>query len=328
MNGPLPSAALGRGNPYGASRRQVHRSRPNSFDERLRGKKFSGFGIEHEKEPVLWRGHGHVAFLAVDDEVGHHNVIVFGVHAFGAGLVMPGVFSCVCVQGDDAFAEQPVALRLNQPELSVIHTHARGSENDLVCRVVVSYGVPNVAAANPPPSVAGPSLRGHFQSLRFEWLRGITRNRPEAPRFLAGFRVIGNQCAAHAVIRTVVAHQNFPFRYMWRAGDAGLRRFADCGLPNFFRGCRIDGHQAAVACADVYFAVPNGNAAIGPRGIRTVDSLVQAHLRIEFPQQFPRGCLHRINFRKRCADVDHSIDNDRLRHDAHGAVHIQRPGQA
>ena len=114
---------------------------------------------------------------------------------------------------------------------------------------------------------------------------------------------------------------------MRRAGDAGLRWLADCGLPHFFRGCSIDGYQAAVAGADVHFAVPNGHAAIDARGIGTIDGLVQANLRIEFPQQFSRGSLHRIDFRKRRADINHSIHNDRLRYDAHGAFNVQRPGQ-
>src|SRR5439155_23571230 len=193
-------------------------------------------------------------------------------------------------------------------------------EDDLVCRVIIGDGVPHIAAADAPPPVAGPGLRGPFERLRFEWLRGITRNRPEAPRLLAGFRVISDQRAAHAVVRTVEAHQNFPLGHMRRAGDAGLRWLADCGLPHFFRACSIDGYQAAVTGAHVHFAVPNGHAAIDTRGIRTVDGLVQANLRIEFPQQFSRGSLHRIDFRKRRADVNHSIHNDRLRYDAHGAL--------
>src|SRR5439155_25587786 len=137
---------------------------------------------------------------------------------------------------------------------------------DLVWRVVIGDSVPCVTAANPPPSVAGPGLGGHFERLRFEGLGGITRNRTEAPRLLAGFRVISDQRAPHAVIRAVEAHQNLPLGHMRRAGDAGLRWLADRGFPNFFRGCGVDGYQAAVAGADVHFAGPNGHSAIAPRG--------------------------------------------------------------
>src|SRR5437762_4730373 len=193
---------------------------------------------------------------------------------------MPGVFSSVCVHRDDALAKQPVAGCFDEAELTIVHSHASRSEDDLVCRVVIGDSVPDVAAANPPPSVAGPGLRGHFERLRFEWLGGITRNRPEAPRLLAGFRVISDQRAPHAVIRAVEAHQNLPLGHMRRAGDAGLRWFADRGFPNFFRGCGVDGYQAAVAGADVHFAVPHGHAAIDARGIGTIDGLRSEERRV------------------------------------------------
>ena len=105
VNRPLPTAALRCGNPHRPPRRQVNRGRPYRFDERLRGKKFPRLGVEHEKEAVLRRGHGHVVFLAVDHQIRHNNVIVFGMDAFGAGLIMPGVFSRVCVHRDDALAK-------------------------------------------------------------------------------------------------------------------------------------------------------------------------------------------------------------------------------
>src|SRR5437660_6728215 len=152
---------------------------------------------------------------------------------FGAGLIMPGVYSSVCVHRDDALAKQPVAGCFDEAELTIVHSHASRSEDDLVCRVIVGDGVPDVAAANPPPSVAGPGLRGHFQGFRFEWLRGVARHGPETPRLLASFRVISNQCAPHAVVGTVVADQDSSLRDMRCPGDAGLRWLADRGFPHF-----------------------------------------------------------------------------------------------
>ena len=146
-------------------------------------------------------------FFAIDDQVGHQNVIVLGVHTLGAGLVVPHVLTGVGVHGDDAFAEKPVTGGLDESELSVVHADTRRAEDDQAGGLVISDGVPNVATADPPPSVAGPGFCRHFQRFRFEWLGRITRNSPEAPRFPPGFCIIGDQRPAHAVVRSVERRQ-------------------------------------------------------------------------------------------------------------------------
>src|SRR5438445_5621322 len=71
VNGPLPSATRRSRKEHGASGLKIDGRGPNDVDERFRGKKFAGLGIQHEEESVFRRGHGHVPFFAIDDHVGH-----------------------------------------------------------------------------------------------------------------------------------------------------------------------------------------------------------------------------------------------------------------
>ena len=169
MHGPLSSPAL-RGRPEDRpSGLQIDGAGPHDFDERLRGERLSGLGVEHVEEAVFRRGHRHMTLLAVQDKVRHQNVIVLGVDALGAGLVMPNVLSGVRIHRDDAFAEEPVAGRFDEAELAVIDSDSSGAENHETRGIVIGDGVPHVAAANSPPAFAGPRFCRHFERFRFEW---------------------------------------------------------------------------------------------------------------------------------------------------------------
>src|SRR4029077_12675605 len=127
----------------------------------------------------------------------------------------------------------------------------------------------------------------------------ISWNRPETPDFLAGLRVIGGESAAHGVIRTVVAHENLSLGNPWRARDAGLQGLADGGFPDFFRGGGINGNQTAVSGANINFSIPYGYASVGARGVRTIQRQVEPDLGIVFPDELPRGGLHRVDLGER-----------------------------
>ena len=83
--------------------------------------------------------------------------------------------------------------------------------------------------------------------------------------------------------------------------------------------------SAAVTRPDEDFAFPHRHARIRARRVRTVERLIQPHLRIKLPDQFPGGRLQGVHLRLRRADVGDSVDDDRLGNDAHTAVDLHVP---
>jgi len=193
--------------------------------------------------------------------------------------------------------------------------------------VVVGDGVPNVAAADAPPFVAVPGLRGHFEGFGFDFFRGITGDGPEAPDLIASLGVISNECAADAVVGTVVANQDAAFGGVRRAGDSGLHGIAHGRFPNFFSGGGIYGDEAAIPGADKNFSVPDSHATVRAGGVRAIDGHVQTNAGIEFPEQLSGGGVDGVNFGLRSADVGDAIDDDRFGDDAHGAVNVEIPSE-
>ena len=206
MDRPLSAAALRRGDQDGASRLRVVRCGPSGFDERLGGKKAAGFGVQDIEETILGGGHRHVTLFPVDRDVGHHDLVVFRVHPLGASLEVPDVFSGVRLHRDDALGEELFSGNFDSGHFTVADVRARGAKNHEACGVVISDGVPYIASADFPRAFAEPGFRGHLQFFCFEAFRGIARNGPEAPNFLARLGVIGRKSAADAIIRAVVAH--------------------------------------------------------------------------------------------------------------------------
>ena len=249
------------------------------------------------------------------------------MHAFGAGLVVPDIFSGLRVDGDDALGKEFFAGDFDPGHFAVADVRASGAEYDEAGGVVIGNRMPDVAAANFPGALAVPGLRGHFEFFCFKRFRGIAWDSPETPDFLARFRVVGGQRAANGIVRAVVAHEDFSFGDAGRAGDAGLCGLANGGFPDLVRGGGIDGAQAAIAGADVNLSVPDCHAAVGARGIGAVQSLIQPDLGIVFPEQFSRDGVDGINFRKWSADVNDAVDDDWFGNHAHCAVVIEIPSQ-
>src|SRR5260370_14049548 len=99
---------------------------------------------------------------------------------------------------------------------------------------------------------------------------------------------MGGTSAADAVIRAVVAHENFPLGNSWRASDASLQGIANCGFPDFLRRSGIDGNQEAVASADIDFSIPDTHAPIIARRARAKQCLIEPDLGIVLPEQSSR----------------------------------------
>ena len=114
---------------------------------------------------------------------------------------------------------------------------------------------------------------------------------------------------------------------MRRAGDAGLEGVAHRCFPDLLGARRIDRHQPAIAGTDVHLAFPRRHTAVGSRGVRTIQRKIQADMRIEFPEQFSRGRIHRIDLGKRCAHVGDAVDHDRLGNHAHLSLDVQVPSK-
>lgn len=115
---------------------------------------------------------------------------------------------------------------------------------------------------------------------------------------------------------------------MRRAGDSGLGGIAHRSFPKLFSRSRINRDPAAIPRAHVDHSIPHRHAAIGSRGIGTIDGQVQPNLGIKPPQQLSRSRIHGIHHRQRGAHISDAIDDNRFGNDAHATVNVQKPGQA
>src|SRR4029077_5271765 len=234
-----------------------------------------------------------------------------------AGLKMPSVFARFGIHCDDTAGEKAVARGFDVREFAVIRAGSGSAKNDEAGGVIVGDRVPNVAAPYAPPLVAVPSLRRHFESFGFEFFRGISGNRPEAPDLIAGVRVVGDESAADAIVGAVIADKNSAFGNVGRAGDSGLHWIADRSFPSLFSSCCVYRDETAVARTDKNPSIPDGDAAVSARGIGTIDGHIEADARIEFPEKFSSCGIRGINFRLRRADISDAVHDDGFGDDAH-----------
>ena len=184
---------------------------------------------------------------------------------------MPDILSRLRLHGEDAARKKLVSPGLNRRQLSVVDACACRSKDDIVRHRVVGDGVPHVGATDPPRVWPRPRFRSHLQSLRFKTLRRLAGDGPEAPDFLSGLGVEGDECPAHAIIGTVVAHEYSVLGHVWRARDARLGSVAHRRLPCLLSRSGVNRDQPAVAGSHENFPLPDCNASVGARGIRAVD---------------------------------------------------------
>src|SRR5256885_17099521 len=179
---------------------------------------------------------------------------------------MPGVLAGFGIHGDEAAGKKPVAGGFDVREFAVIHAGSRRAENYETGCVVVGDGVPNVGATDAPPFAAVPGLRSHFEGFGFDFFRRITGDGPEAPDLIASLGVISNECAADAVVGTVITNKDAAFGDVRRAGDSGLHGIAHGRFPNFFSSGGIYGYKAAIPGAGENFSVSSGKPSLGAGG--------------------------------------------------------------
>src|ERR1700676_4817424 len=148
-----------------------------------------------------------MAFAPIDGQIGEHDVEVLGLPFGCAGLVVPSVFAAIRVHSDDTAGKQ---LR-TAAHLLAVRTAAtkrlRGAEQQESGLGIVGDRVPHRTAALPPPLLAGPGFRRHFDGLVLESERRIAWYRPESPQLLAAIGIEGRDRTAHLFIGTAVADE-------------------------------------------------------------------------------------------------------------------------
>ena len=108
------------------------------------------------------------------------DVHVFGMKVRRAGLEVPDILARVRVHRDHAAGKKPVAADLLVSLVAEEHLGLRSgcAEDHQAAGRIVGDRIPNIAAADLPPFVAGPGFGGHLE--RFDsnpWLDRRERSR-------------------------------------------------------------------------------------------------------------------------------------------------------
>ena len=90
---------------------------------------------------------------------------------------------------------------------------------------------------------------------------------------------------------------------------------------------RVDGNQPAIRGANVYLAVPDGDAPVVARGVGVAETEVEAQLGNEPPQQFPRGRVQGEHVVQAAGHVDHAVNYQGLRRERERR-NLRAPGEA
>ena len=135
--------------------------RPVHRHERLRGNQLAVAAIDDIEEAVLRRLHQHLARLAVDAQIGEHDVLSRGEvpRLARRRLVVPHVLAGVRLERDDRAQEQVVAAA-GAAVLLIPRRAVAGADVEQVELRVVRHRIPDRAAAAELPPFAVPGLRG------------------------------------------------------------------------------------------------------------------------------------------------------------------------
>ncbi len=184
----------------------------------------TGGAIEDVEEAVLGRLHQHLTRLAVDLQIGEHDLLHGRIvpTLSGGFLEMPDVFARVGTHGNDRSDEQVVATA-GATHRAVPRRAVVRSEVQQVELGVVSHRVPDGSApAHLPGSRIPRRTRFALQHLvgrRAIGLARLARHRVEAPDLLAGLGLIGADEAARLVLRPGAADDDFALHDTRRARD-------------------------------------------------------------------------------------------------------------
>ena len=308
---------------------QVDVAGPGHGDELLGRDQFAGAAVEHVEEPVLRRLHEDLAHLAADGQLGEHDRLRGGVVPGVAGrrLVMPDVLAGVGPERHDGRQEEVVAAA-GAPQVAVPGRAVADADVEQVEFRVVDDRVPDRAAAASRPPLAGPGLGGHPHRLVLESVRRVARHGVEAPRPLAGLRVVGVDVAADAVLGAAVADDDLALRDPRRAGDR-VHRVLGHGHrgPDLFARLGVDGDQAAVERGGDHLAAVERRSAV--HGVAAgLHRDGAGHLRVVRPQRLAGDGVHRVDHVPGAGRVHHAVDDQRRGLETALGVRFLDPGDA
>ncbi len=302
---------------------------PCDLGDLLRGDQLAAGRVEDIKETVLRRLHQHAPLDPVDDEIRDCDLLRRRVVPRFArrALVVPDVGAVIRIERDDRGQEQVVALAL-AAERMVPWRAVAGADVEQIELGIIGHRVPHGAAAADPPPLAAPSLCGHLENRALEALRRIAGHGIEAPRELAGCRIVGRHVAAHAELGAAVADQHLAFDDTRRAGDRiGLAAVDGVDVPHGRAGRRIERNQPAVDRADIDLALPHRDPAVDDIAAR-IDRPAARHFGVVAPQRRARDGVERLDLAPRGRDVEDAVDHQRRGFLAALGVEVRIPCEA
>ena len=321
---------VGAGNLHGAARLEVHVRGPVHGHIRVGREQLTRRPVEHVEEAVLRRLHDHLAHASADRQVGqHHRLdgrVIPGIARHR--LVVPDQLAVVGIDRQNRRQVQVVAAA-GAADLPVPRRAIAGADVQQIDLGVVDDRIPHrAAAAVLPPVVPLPGGECRFERLGFLRLRRVSRHGVEAPRELAGVRVVGGHVPAHAVLGAAVADDDLAVGNPRRAGDRVRLLLVDRRrLPRHLAALGVDRHQPPVEHADVHTPLVEGRAAVHDIAARQLVVLA-VHLGVVFPQLLTGPRIDRVGDAPRPGGVHHAVDDQRRRLETAIGPGLERPGQA
>ncbi len=303
-------------------RRPVHR------DVGFGGDELAGLAVEDVEKAVLGRLHDDLAHLAIDCQVGEDHVLRRGVipGIAGRGLVMPGVFARVRVDGQDRRQEQVVAAA-RTPDLAIPWRTVANADIQEIQIGIEGERVPGGAAAAHRPPLPGPGRRRHLHGIGFETVVRVAGHGVDAPDHVTGLGVVCGHVAADAILGAAVADDDLAVDDARRARDRVGRRALDrVDLPGLLAGIAVDGDQVAVECRDIDLVAPERDTAIG-HVATGIGAPAARRLRVEGPEQLARRGIQRVDDAPRHGDVHDAVMHQRRRFHRAIRVDVEIPGE-
>jgi hypothetical protein len=285
--------------------------------------------IDHVEEAVLRRVHQHFTRLAIDREIGEHDMLAGSeIPAFGRRLLeVPGIGAGLGLQRDHR-REIEIVAAARRADLLVPGGSVADTDIEQVEIGIVGHRIPHGAAAAELPIFAGPGLGGLLQIGRLGALRGIARHGVEAPELLAALGIVSGDIAAHAIFGAAIADDDAALDDARRAGDSvGLGLIDRHHRPGGLARGGIERDQPAVERADIDLVAPRRDAAIDGIAAR-LDQRLARHLGIVGPEQFAGARVERLDHAPGGADEELAVDHQRRGFLPARGIEIRIPGEA
>ncbi len=274
--------------------------------------------------------HQHLARLAVDLEVGEHELLA-GVEVPGVAghqLVVPLHLAGVGEDREDR-GEVEVVAAAGATDVAVPGNAVAGAEVDEIQLGVVGDGIPRGSARALLEPLAGvfPGLRRLLHRLGFERLVGIAGNRVRAPVELTAVGIVGGHVTSHAELRAAVADQHTSRRHPRRSRDrVRLVLLGRALFPDDVPGGRVERGEPPVERRRIDLPFVDGHAAIDHVAAGFLSPLLR-HLGIPGPDLRPGARVDRVHHAPGRRGVHHAVDHQRSRLEAAGGIRRKLPRQ-